>query len=81
VPPLTVLAGVAVVTLGASAAARESVAGAVVLARAVQAAARPVLPWETFCWQDMDRKTDEQTKKITDLTQKSSSVIAYIVEI
>lgn len=65
--PLTVLTGVAVVTLGASAAAREPVAGAVVLARAVQAAAGPVLPWETFCWQDTDRKrqTTTTTKSLT----------------
>lgn len=61
--PLTVLTGVAVVTLGALAAAREPVAGAVVLARAVQAAAGPVLPWETFCWQDTDRKTGKQQQK------------------
>ena len=81
VPPLTVLTGVAVVTLGALAAAREPVAGAVVLARAVQVAARPVLPWETFCWQDTDRKKQTNKRKITDLTQKSSYVIACIAEV
>lgn len=63
VPPLTVLTWVAIVTLRASAAACEPVAGAIVLAWAVQDTARPILPWQTFCWQNMDRKIDRQTNK------------------
>lgn len=68
-PPLTVLTGVAVETLGAAAAPCEPVTGAIVLAQAVQGAASPILSWEALCWQDMDRKTDKQT--ITALTQKN----------
>lgn len=62
-PPLTVLTGVAVEALGAVAAPCEPVTGAIVLAQAVQGAASPILPWQTFCWQDMDRKTDKQWNK------------------
>lgn len=57
------LAGASVIPFGALAAPREPVTSAVVLTHAVQAAARAVLPRETFCQPHVDKKKQNKKKQ------------------